>query len=534
MVYSPLLLIFLPIITALIVYLFKNKHIKYLALFSQAILSIVTVLYFIEFQSDFSKTTVVLGNWDSLIGISLSNDAISFTFMFLTLFIWWMILIYVFDAKNTHHNFLFFLLFLEGVFFGLLQTNDLFNMFVFLELTTVLVTVLIAFKKSGESFRAGLYYLLLNSSGVLAFLMGIILVYYTFGTINILEIKTLMPLYANETIVIFAYALMLAGISVKSAFFPLFTWLPKAHGASQSAISALLSGLIVKAGLYLFIRINYMFLETAINVEDIFFYIGVSGALIGGILAWGQTSIKQLLAYSTVSQIGLILMGLSSVEVRLFYGGFYHILNHGLAKMLLFLAAGIIIKVYRTKDIDKIQGVFKVMPLVSIAMIIAMLSITGAPFLGGSVSKTMIKYGLEAEPIKYYLLYAVNISTIVIMLKLSVIFFKEPLVTFYMKRILQLFVLIGTALAIIILGVFYSPLTAVLFDIDLSGFKVNSLNAGFDYLVSVGVACLIYFGVVYKERAFFKRLRKYRLSFETANVIFIGYLALLASMFVLF
>lgn len=532
MQFIPVLLIFIPIVTALIVYLFKNKHINYLTLVAQAAMSILAVLYFLHFRHDMSQTLFVFGEWDALIGISMDNDMLSMSFVFLTIFAWWMVLLYVFDTKDTHHNFLFFLMFLQGVFLGFIQTNDLFNMFVFLELTTIIVAILIAFKKSGSSFRAGLYYLLLNTSGVLMFLIGIIMLYFVFGTININEIQSQMSLYGDQTIVRFAIILMLAGVSVKSAFFPVFTWLPKAHGAAQSAISALLSGLVVKGGLYLFIRINLMAQDANLNVTDFFFYIGAIGAILGGVFAFSQTSIKQLLAYSTVSQIGLIVMGISYYEANLFYGGVFHIFNHALAKMILFFGAGIIIKVYRTKTLSEIRGVFKVMPVLSVVMIIAMLSITGMPLLGGYASKSIIKYGLEVNPVRYYILYVMNISTAIIMLRLGRIFIGPKLVSYPMRKVLQSAVVIILAVTLILFGLFYTPVLHYLFEVDFSYVSVFRFQALFEYLQAMAIALLIYFIFVYKEKSFIVRVRNLSLSFETANIIFIGYVVSMTIFFI--
>jgi multicomponent Na+:H+ antiporter subunit D len=174
---------------------------------------------------------------------------------------------------------------------------------------------------------------------------------------------------------------MISGISVKSALFPLFTWLPKAHGVAYTSLSALLSGLLVKGGLYLFIRVHvYMFGYDTYNMTEVFFYIGALTALVGVVLALVQKDLKQILAHHTISQIGLMMMGLSYGYGLSFTGGLMHIINHALFKSLLFLCAGLIIYEYKTKKIYAIRGVFRSMPLTSIFLIIGMLSISGAPF----------------------------------------------------------------------------------------------------------------------------------------------------------
>lgn len=531
MQFISLALIMIPIVTALIIYLIKAKTMNLLPLAAQAVMTVLAVLYFIEFKDDFSQTAFVFGGWDSRIGISLLNDALSMTFIFLTLFSWWLVQLYIFTWKQTPHTFLFFLMFLQGVFLGLLQTNDLFNMFVFLELTTLIVTILIAFKKAGDSFRAGLYYLLLNTSGVLAFLMGIIIIYYTFGTINIYAIRADMAILGDVRAVRLAYVLLIAGISVKSAFFPVFTWLPKAHGAAQSSISALLSGLIVKGGLYLFIRVHTMFEPAQLDIGTLYFYIGAVGAIVGAVFALSQDSIKQLLAYSTVSQIGVILMALSFDPTLFSTGAVFHILNHAFAKMLLFFAAGIIIKVYKTKKLYEIQGLFKTMPVLTVFMVIAMLSLSGMPFLAGYASKSLIKYQIAQGSLMYGFFYASNLFTPIILLKLGKIFLGPKSLNHYFYHTFATGAMGLLALTLVGFGIFFQPLFTVLWSVDFSQVNPASLSSWLDYAVIMGVAFLLYYFVLEKEKKIVAKIRHFSVSFETANILFLGYIVGLISLY---
>ncbi|MFH5881474.1 complex I subunit 5 family protein [Liberiplasma polymorphum] len=533
--FTPIYLILIPILSSLIIYLVKNKFVNYIALISQTLLTILAILYYTTYQvpGGIDAPLVQIGGWATRVGISLRVDSLSMSFIFLTLFSWWMVLIYIFDRKKHDYNLLFFLIFLQGVFLGIVQTNDLFNMFVFVELTTIIVTILIAYNKTGASFRAAIYYLLLNTSGVLAFLIGIILVYNVFGTINIQIITENMELYKDYTVIKYAFALMLAGVSVKAALFPVFTWLPKAHGTAKSSISALLSGLIVKGGLYLFIRINQMFAAAEFNYQDFFFVIGAVTALLGIIFAISQKDLKQMLAYSTISQVGLIMVGLSSQDPQVFYGGVYHIFNHALFKILLFLSVGVIIKVFSSKKIDEIRGMFRTMPLISIAMIIGMLAITGAPLLNGFISKSIIIYGFRGTNIKYWTLFIANIGTATLFMKMAVIFFGKKQVSYRMHHWSYDIVLSTLALACILLGNLYIPIARGFFGVDLSAIRAFSLGALFDYALVLLIAFLLNYFFIKKDYAPLKALRNFQLSFEHANYIFIGYIALLTAYFVL-
>ncbi len=531
MIHIPILLIFLPVITSILVYLFKWKHMNIIVLFSQLLLTIMAVIYFGHFYGQFENTHIVLGGWDHRIGISLANDTLSMSFIFLSIFTWWMVLIYEFSFGKTKHTFLFFLIFLQGVFLGLLQSNDLFNLFVFLELTTIIVTILIAYKKHGESFRAAIYYLLLNTSGVLIFLIGIILIYFTFGTINIVYLHETLTTADDTMVVRLSYLFLMAGISVKTALFPVFTWLPKAHGVAQSAISALLSGLIVKGGVYLFFRINFLYDNVGIDYTDFFFVIGALTAIVGVMFAVSQKDIKQILAFHTVSQVGIVMMGISSTDANIFYGGVLHTFNHAFFKSLLFLGAGVIIKVYRTKKVGEIRGVMSTMPVVSIFMIIGMLSITGAPFFNGFISKSIIKYGIQDTTWKYWALYAVNIGTATSFIKMSQIFFGPKTVSYPMKHMAQNITLMSLAFACIVLGNFYIPFTQNFFGIAYDQEFIH-IGAFIDYGVTLSLGFLFYRYIISKDYRPIKTLREYKMSFETANYLFIIYLVTMVVYFI--
>lgn len=531
MQFLPIFIIFIPVLTSLILYLLKNQWGNRLVFLAQAIMTVLAIVYFSHYYNNFDATYFVIGQWDSRIGISLINDEISMIFIFLTLFAWWVVLLYVFD-KKVNYNFLFFLMFLQGVFLGLLQTNDLFNMFVFVELTTIIVTILIAFKKTGYTFRSALYYLMLNTSGVLLFLIGISLIYFTFGTINIQEVSHNMDLYKDSTIIRLAFVLMMAGISVKSALFPVFTWLPKAHGAAKSGVSALLSGLIVKGGLYLFIRITDMFSGAEIPYQSTFFILGALTGFLGITFAIAQKDIKQMLAYSTVSQIGLIVMGLSFGEGQVYAGGILHIVNHAIFKMMLFMIAGIIIKVYLSKEVHRIRGMFKAMPFISSMMIIAMLAITGFPFLNGYVSKSVIMYGFD-EGIHYWVVFFMNIGTATLFVKMSQIFFGPSVLSYPIGHFRQSITLFILMIALVGMGNYFVFFEGQFLGVDFSNVSPASISAFVDFFITIGLGVILYYYVVRKDVKLFKILRKFTLSFEHANYIFVVYTVVLITIFLI-
>jgi multicomponent Na+:H+ antiporter subunit D len=528
MAWMPVVFVMLPILTAIVVYLFNHPKITMLVLISQALLLLMFALYLPEWMNGVSRL-IVFSGWNELFAISFYLDELSMLFVGLTVVMWMVVLLYTYHQHRHERLYFFFLMFLEGVFLGLVQTNDLFNLFVFLELVTILVTILIAYKKTGKAFRAALFYLLVNTVGAMFFLLGIIFLYYVYGTINIQYLAANMGWYSDQDIVKLAYVMMLSGISIKAAFFPLFTWLPRAHGVAQTAISALLSGLIVKGALYLFIKINIiMFANAAYETETFFFYVGAVTGIVGVLFALVQKDLKQILAFHTVSQIGIVMMGLSAATGLSYTGGLLHLINHAFFKSLLFLGAGHVIATYQTKKYNEIHGVASTMPWTAIVLVVAMLSITGAPLFNGFVSKSLVKYSFKYDQFKMVIFTLINIGTVTSFVKFAGILFgsKQAVVV---RHDWRQYVAMGTlALACIVIGTFYLPIGQLLFSTDLSYVHLTDLQQWLDYVVYVIVGVLVYRLVIKKDYSPLQQLRSVAISFEDANYMFILYFAAFA------
>jgi multicomponent Na+:H+ antiporter subunit D len=530
----PVLFVFIPIVAAIIVYLFNHKLVTWILFVAQFAMIVLFGIYLYLLPTNPDLSLLIFGGWNELFAISFYNDTLSLTFVGLTLFMWLVLLMYTHKTNYRENKFLFFLMFLQGIFLGLIQTNDLFNLFVFLELMTVIITILIAYKKTGPSFRAAIYYLLLNTIGAMFFLFGIIFIYYVYGTINIQYLVHNIQLHSQHDLVKLAYIMMICGIGIKAAFFPLFTWLPKAHAVAQTSISALLSGLVVKGALYIFIRVNFhMFNSANYGLSDIFFYIGVITALVGVMFALTQKDLKQILAYHTVSQIGIMIMGISSAVQLSYLGGIMHILNHALFKSLLFLGAGIVIYGYQTKKVYEIRGVMRSMPWTGILLIIGMLSISGAPLFNGFVSKTMVKYDFKDDIFKMFLFTLVNIGTIASFIKFSQILFGPKVRVLKRNDLKQQLGMSLLGVSCIAIGIFYKEIGQFVFNVDLSYVKIFDIRQWIDYAIFVMIGLVVYRYIIVKDYRPLQQIREFTISFENANYLFILYMVFV-SLFVFF
>ncbi len=519
----PVLLLFSPVIVSIIMYLVKKPWIHFLVFPLQAFLAYCLIAYIMALQSSPELALTIFGGWRQDIAISFYVDYLNLTFMGLTIFFFLIIYYYSFKANYREKKFFFFLTFLQGIVLGLLMTNDLFNLFVFLELISLLVTLLITYKKVEHALKAGLQYLLLSSVAAMFYLIGVLLLYYVFGTINIRLILIGLPEVIDSTVIKLAYVMMLTGFALKGAIFPLYAWLPKAHGVAQSSISALLSGLIVKLALYLILRIHGQMFAVPYGFDQILFYLGFISSLVGVIFAMAQKDIKQILAYHTISQVGLMLIGLSFASGTSFVGGLFHVVNHAIFKGLLFLSAGVIIKVYQTKKVNDIRGLFKTLPWTSILLIIAILSITGAPLFNGFVSKTMIKYAFKDQLGWYALFTLINLGTIVSFSKLIMMFFGKPLTPVNISRasITQHIPMSILALSSLAIGIFYQPILTSIYQFIPYDVHIFDPAVYLDYLFYALIGFNIYLFIIKKDYRPLKWLRHFYILFPTANYLMV-------------
>ncbi len=508
---SLLVFIIAPIILSLIAYFIPIKFSKLLttalnlALFSMAIFVFVKVY-------NGGVYIVNMGGYDKWQGINLVADRISILFILLTTFLFMLLYIYAYNERYMNHLFIFLFMLLEGLICGIFLVDDLFSLYALIEVSTVCVAILIMFKKSNQSIYDGMLYLLINIVGMNFYLLGGAYIYKIFGTLNFGVLRHNITVVPSRELII-PYALLITAVGLKSAIMPLFSWLPKAHGtpSAPSVVSAILSALYVKGGVYLIIRLNNIFSQ-AIEVGEVFVILGFMTGLIGFVLALSQTDIKLILAYHTVSQIGLIIFGLSLHSYYSYYGAVYHIINHAVFKSALFLTAGIIYDEYGTRDIRKIRGVFRRMPFVGIIILVSILGITGAPLFNGSISKYLISKGTVMTNFYEIALEILNIGTILSFVKYSnMLFGKTKEKSSVSKN--KLFAIGVLALITFIGGAFGEYLVEFFFNFPLQIKTADKLIKFGVYIFNLGIGILFYV-YLYPKIAFFKKIRNFELSFN--------------------
>jgi proton-translocating NADH-quinone oxidoreductase chain N len=290
-----------------------------------------------------------------------------------------------------------------GAMLGLGCAADLFNLWVWFETAAVASYMLVAYHSDQKaSLEAGVKYLVQNSVGSMLVLIGIGLVFSQTGTLNLAELKRLIAGGGVPRLPLLgAGALFCVGFGVKIAMVPMHTWLPDAHSQAPSGISAMLSGVVIETGLVALVRALAVVADTSTSWGVILLAFGALNMLVGNLLALRQTQVKRLLAFSSLSHVGYMLLGIgfavSFGQVEGAQGGAFHLLTHAAMKGLAFLAAGCLLFALRLSrgnhdplTTADLAGAWRRYPIVALALSVALLGLGGLPPLGGFMSKWQI------------------------------------------------------------------------------------------------------------------------------------------------
>jgi multicomponent Na+:H+ antiporter subunit D len=274
---------------------------------------------------------------------------------------------------------------------GVVLAGDLFNLYVFLEVAAVASYSLVAFGCEHEELEASFKYIVLGSLSSALILIGVALVYGITGTVNMAQIAARIAVTGMDAPLLLAFGLFICGFSFKAALVPFHAWLPDAHPAAPAPVSAMLSGVLIKAiGIYVLARLAFNVFGAGGSELELLRWLGVLSMVAGGLLAVGQSDIKRLFAYSSISQVGLIVLGLGLGTPLGLVGALYHLVNHAMFKSLLFLNAGAVEYATGTRDLRQLGGLNRALPVTGATSLIGSMSIAGIPPFNGFWSKLII------------------------------------------------------------------------------------------------------------------------------------------------
>jgi multicomponent Na+:H+ antiporter subunit D len=421
-----------------------------------------------------------LGGWSLPIGIALVLDSLT-SFMLVTVnMIAFAIAVYATDYMEQYTSkgkfYTLVLLMLTGMN-GVIVAGDLFNLFVFLEIAGVASYALVAFGTESQELEAAYKYAVMGTVGSLFILLGIVFLYSLTSTLNMADMSLMLNNHRKDNLLLMVSVLFLMGFGLKAALVPFHAWLPDAHPSAPAPISAMLSGVLIKTlGVYALCRIFYNVIGISPMLSSTLMFLGTLSMVIGVLLAIGQSDFKRLLAYSSISQVGYVVLGIGLGTPLGILGGVFHLFNHSVFKSLLFLNSGAVEYATGTRDLRQMGGLRKMMPVTSTTNFIASMSIAGIPPFSGFWSKLIIIVAAVQAGHLGYAIWAVIVSVLTLALFAGVLrdsFLGEPLqpwkgiqevpgfMQFSMLTLALISVMSGLLLLPIFKGAFLQPAAAI-------------------------------------------------------------------------
>ncbi|MCI4435708.1 MAG: cation:proton antiporter [Ignisphaera sp.] len=486
-------LIILVFLTPLFAKVFRSdRKVPFVLALLGVLYSVVasTIVFLYVYQS--GKPLVYLyGGWPPHFGIVYEVDAFNALLAMLTSWVMLPIVLYSYWYSQHFDEATWYYTLLLGLLTGLLgviYTGDAFNLFVMLEVLSISAYSLVAYhRERAEAVEAAAKYALIGLVATTMYFFALILIYAGIGSVNmaLLAMLSRFSQALNDPgvkyLTLLALALSLWTFTYKSALFPNHFWLPDAHPEAPTPVSAALSGLVVNVGIYATARFLYTLFGSDSMLSGyreavliVILMLGIIGGVVGAMMMLLQRDIKRLLAYSTISHVGIAYIGLAAgflvgyeeaIKIAV-AGAITHIVAHSIAKALLFMSSGVFIDAAGSRDLDDLQGVGRLYPLTSISMIIGFLSLAGFIPLIGFYSKLLIAYGyfiagLAIIPVLIIIISA--ISLLGYMKAITAIVFGVPRKSVERKAGVGWVevILFLMALSLIILGILFYYITPV-------------------------------------------------------------------------
>ena len=394
----PILQVIVPLMAApLCLFLTRSRLVWLFALIVSGLAFLISSLLL---QQVMASGTIIyeLGGWDAPWGIEYRIDQLN---AFLLLIISAVSTVVLFAAHTSiqdeipaDRHTLFYILYLLSLagMLGIVATGDAFNVFVFLEISSLSAYALIALGKDRRALWASYQYLIMGTVGATFILIGIGLMYQMTGTLNMYDLSQRLPEVENTRTVFTAFTFVIVGVCLKLALYPLHLWLPNAYAYAPSIVTAFFAATATKVAIYLLIRFTFSvfgltFSFTALPLQMLFVVLGLLGIFVASFAAIYQKNVKHLFAYSSIAQIGYMIVGFSVSTTTGLMATLLHLFNHALMKSALFLALAAVVYRIGSVQLSQFNGLGRQMPFTMAAIVIGGLSLIGVPLTVGFVSK---------------------------------------------------------------------------------------------------------------------------------------------------
>ena len=400
----PVLQVVAPLVAAPLCVLFGRTWLSWLIALSVSWLCVLIAggLLYQTFAS--GPISYLLGGWAAPWGIEYRVDTLNAFVLLLVSGISAIVMLYAprsveseIAADRRHLFYCMFLLCLTGLL-GITITGDVFNVFVFLEISSLSTYALISMGSHRKALTASFQYLVMGTIGATFILIGIGLLYMMTGTLNMVDLHNRLADVQNSRPILAAFAFLTVGIALKAALFPLHLWLPNAYAYAPNVVSVFVAATATKVAIYVLLRFiftvfgaKFAFGEQPLSL--VLFVPALIAVFTGSAVAIFQDNAKRMLAYSSVAQIGYIIIGVSLATVTGLTAAIVHMFNHGLIKAALFCALGCVFYRIGSVRIGRMAGLAKEMPWTMAAFVAGGLSLIGVPLTAGFISKWFLIQG---------------------------------------------------------------------------------------------------------------------------------------------
>ncbi|MBU2531746.1 MAG: monovalent cation/H+ antiporter subunit D family protein [Alphaproteobacteria bacterium] len=402
----PILIVVTPLLAAGVTTLLRNGRVAwFISLAVSWFLPILSAMLILQVQEK-GIVSYALGGWAPPIGIEYRVDIVNAFVLFIVTSVGAIAMPYALmsverdiDEEDRPWFYAIYLLALTGLL-GMTVTGDAFNIFVFMEISSLAMYVLIAMGRDKRALIAAYQYLIMGTVGATFFVIGVGFLYITTGSLNLADIALRIgPAFAESSPPIMAaLAFLVVGISLKLALFPLHVWLPNAYAFAPSFATVFLAATATKVAVYVLLRIYFSVFGTAITLSDLpvtemLLLLSLAAMFVASILAIYEDSIARMLAFSSVAQIGYITLGIALANTSGVAGSAVHLMNHAAMKAALFAAIGAVVYRAGTSRVSELGGIGHKMPITMGAFVVAGLSIIGVPGTAGFISKWYLGVG---------------------------------------------------------------------------------------------------------------------------------------------
>jgi len=445
----PVLTVVIPLMTAPLIVILGGRKLGWLLAFIASATSLVMSYIMLTQVLDGSIISYHIGGWAPPLGIEYRVDAANAFVLLLISAISTVVLPYAYKSiereiplrKHTLFYALYMLCF-TGLM-GMVITGDAFNVFVFLEISSLSTYVLVAQggTQDRRAFTAAYDYLIMGTIGATFFVIGLGMLYMATGTLNMADMADLIAEQGTNRTIRAAFAFIVIGMGLKVAIYPLHHWLPNAYTFAPSAVSVFLSATATKAAIYVLLRFLFSIYNPSFDFAGWTLYIiiiplSLLAMFAASFVAVFQTNLKRMLAYSSIAQIGYMLLGIAMLNETGLTAAIVHMFNHGITKAALFMGAGAMVYYSGSAFYNDLNGLGRKMPLTGAAMVAAGLSLIGVPGTAGFISKWML---VQAAFENGWWLIAVAImlssllAVVYVWRMFEVLYLKEPSNTFEVK-----------------------------------------------------------------------------------------------------